>query len=128
MSDYGSSGPGLALFSGVFGLIQIGLIIVFAIAWWKIFEKAGKPGWAGLIPFYNLWVMCEILWFKKGWMYFIGFLIPFVNIVVMILYILRLAKAFGKGIGFALGLLFLGPIFILILAFGDSEYHPEALQ
>lgn len=109
-------------------LIQVLIAVAMFVALWKIFEKAGKPGWAALIPIYNTWVFCEILWPNQKVLYFVLFLIPFVNVVIGILSVFRLAKAFDKGIGFALGLLFLYPIFILILGFSDSTYQGEALQ
>lgn len=109
-------------------LIQVLIVVAMFVALWKIFEKADKPGWAALIPIYNTWVFCEILWPKQKVLYFVLFLIPFVNVVIGILSVFRLAKAFDKGIGFALGLLFLYPIFILILGFSDSTYQGEALQ
>ncbi len=109
-------------------LIQVLIVVAMFVALWKIFEKADKPGWAALIPIYNTWVFCEILWPKQKVLYFVLFLIPFVNAVIGILSVFRLAKAFDKGIGFALGLLFLYPIFILILGFSDSTYQGEALQ
>ena len=109
-------------------LIQVLIVVAMFVALWKIFEKADKPGWAALIPIYNTWVFCEILWPNQKVLYFVLFLIPFVNVVIGILSVFRLAKAFDKGIGFALGLLFLYPIFILILGFSDSTYQGEALQ
>lgn len=93
---------------------------VSIVAMWKIFTKAGRAGWKCLIPIYNGWCMFDIV-FGKGWMFFL-MLIPLVNFVIMILYLYKLAQVFGKGIGFAVGLFFLSPIFMLILAFGDAEY------
>ena len=116
------------LFGGIAFLVQIALIVVFLIAYWKIFEKAGKPGWAALIPFYNVYLMCDIVWPNKA---FVPFLllsfVPIANVIYAIIFIFRLAKAFGKDMAFGFGLLLLAPIFILILAFGDSTYQPEAL-
>ena len=98
------------------------LVTVFLIAaMWKVFSKAGKPGWACLIPIYNLYVWCKIVG-RPGW-WIILMLIPLVNLVVCIIVYVALAKAFGKGVGFALGLIFLGFIFFPILAFGDATYH-----
>lgn len=127
MSDYSSSGS-FALIGGVMSFFYLLIIIVFIVAWWKIFEKAGKPGWASLIPFYNTWVMCEILWPNgSSWMYFVGLFIPVVNFIVAIILMFRLAKAFGKDVLFTVGLILLAPIFILILAFGNSEYDASVL-
>lgn len=91
---------------------------------WKIFTKAGKPGWAAIVPIYNLIVLLEIagkpLWF------IVLFFIPFANFVALILVAIGVAQAFGKSTGFGLGLAFLGPIFYPMLAFGDATYQGNA--
>ncbi len=101
------------------------LLVLIIISWWKVFTKAGKPGWASIIPIYNIIVLLDIV--KRPVWWLILLLIPIVNIVIGIIVIFDLAKAFGKGTGFALGLLFLGIIFLPILAFGDAQYQPELL-
>jgi len=101
----------------IFGLI-IGIIELMAM--WNIFTKAGKPGWAVLIPIYNLYIVLEIV--GREWWWLLFMLIPIVNAVFLIILVFDLAKSFGKGTGFALGLLFLDLIFILILGFGDAHY------
>ena len=111
--------------TGLFGLIFVlifvlALCAVLIISMWKIFVKAGRPGWAALIPFYNSYCEFDIA-FGTGWMFLLGF-IPCVNFVVMILLYFKLAKVFGKGTGFGFGLLFLPMVFFPILAFGDAEY------
>lgn len=104
------------------GLIIVLLILVFLIyTLWRVFEKAGQPGWACIIPIYNIYIMLKIA-HKPGW-WILLFLIPLVNIIVTIMFNIAFAKAFGKGVGFALGLIFLGFIFLPILAFGDAEYQ-----
>jgi hypothetical protein len=107
------------------GPVELAIILAISVVciagFWKMFTKAGKPGWACLIPIYNIYVMLKIAG-KPGW-WLILMLIPLVNIVISILVNVGLARAFGKGIGFALGLIFLSPIFILILGFGDSRYQ-----
>ena len=108
---------GLLAFYIIFCLI---IVVIAVVANWKIFTKAGKPGWAAIVPFYNLYTEFEIVGYN-GWM-FLLLLVPFVNIVIEILLCVRLAKAFGQGTGFALGLIFLSPIFLLILAFGNYKY------
>ncbi|MBE5923298.1 MAG: signal peptidase I [Lachnospiraceae bacterium] len=87
---------------------------------WKIYSKAGEPGWAVIVPFYNLYVLFKIA-MGNGWL-FLLMLVPFVNFVVAIIMIFKLSSAFGHGVGFGFGLLFLPVIFIPILAFGSSEY------
>ena len=96
------------------------VLIFMLIVWWKIFTKAGKPGWGIIIPIYNIILMLEIAG-RPGW-WFLLMLIPGVNFVISIIVILDFAKAFGKGTGFGLGMLFLGIIFYPILAFGDAQY------
>lgn len=114
-------GEGVALIIGLGGAL-LGLVggLVVLIAMWKIFSKAGKPGWAVLIPIYNLYVLLEIVGRPIWWL--IMFLIPLVNVIFIFILWFDLAKAFGKGAGFALGLIFLNPIFILILGFGSARY------
>lgn len=116
-----------AYFAGLTaGMIIFYCVIIFLlwiltiVAHWKIFTKAGKHGWASLIPFYNLYVLFQIAGFS-GWM-FLLLLIPFVDVVVIILLYYQLSKAFGKGVGYTLGLLFLNTIFTLILGLGSSKY------
>lgn len=93
--------------------------IVFLIgAMWKIFAKAGEPGWACLVPFYSFYVMCNFCGVKNWWLIFI----PFANIYIAIVAIFALAKSFGKDTGFGVGLLLLGIIFYPILGYGDSRY------
>lgn len=87
---------------------------------WKVFEKAGKPGWAAIVPIYNLVILLEIV--RKPIWWIILLLIPFVNLIVIIILYIELAKVFGQGGGFAVGLILLGIIFIPILAFGDAKY------
>ena len=123
--DYGSGYEQASTMGTGFGIAYLVLIIalyvLLIIADWKIFTKAGRPGWASLIPFYNLYVMFEIAG-MNGWL-FLLLCLPIVNIVVFIIFLINLAKAFGKGTGFAIGLIFLTNIFTLILAFGSAEYQ-----
>lgn len=90
---------------------------------WKIFEKAGQPGWAAVVPIYNMYVLTvevarkEILWF-------VLMFIPCVNIVAVILVSIDVAKNFGKGPGFGIGLALLSPIFFPLLGFSDARFQP----
>ena len=98
------------------------VVILFQIAsMWRVFEKAGKPGWAAIIPIYNGIVMLQIAGRPVWW--FLLYLIPLVNIIIAIIVMIDFAKSFGKGVGFALGLIFLGIIFFPILAWGDAQYQ-----
>lgn len=96
------------------------VILTVVIGMWKVFTKAGKPGWAILIPIYNTIVMIQIA--KRPIWWILLLFIPIVHIIVGIIIIIDIAKAFGKGTGFVLGLLFLPFIFYPILGFGDSKY------
>ncbi|MEA1992542.1 MAG: DUF5684 domain-containing protein [Thermodesulfobacteriota bacterium] len=109
--------------------VGIGLAvgIVILIANWKIFTKAGKPGWAVLIPIYNAYILLEIV--GREWWWLILLAIPGINLIFLIILLFDLAKSFGKGADFGFGLLFLSPIFIAILGFGDAQYvGPSASQ
>ena len=101
-------------------IIYLAVIVVTIIAYWKLFTKAGKPGWHSIIPFLNFYDMFEIAG-MNGWLFLLLF-VPIANIIIAIMWCLNLAKAFGKGTGFAIGLIFLEGIFILILAFGSAKY------
>lgn len=103
------------------GIVYLVIIIFILVAYWKIFEKAGKPGWAAIIPIYNIIILLEIV--GKPWWWLILMLIPIVNIVVAIIVLHRLSLSFGNGVGFTLGLLFLGIIFFPILGFGSAKYQ-----
>ncbi len=120
--DYDAAAAGVALAGlGVYMVIMLVIAILAIVAYWKIFSKAGEPGWASIVPFYNNYVLFKIA-MGNGWL-FLLMLVPVVNCVVAIMAIFKLAKAFGKGVGFGFGLLFLAPIFLLILAFGSAEYE-----
>jgi hypothetical protein len=107
-------------------LILIAIAVVVLIAMWKVYVKAGKPGWGSLIPFYNLYLLIKIGG-KPGW-WFLLMLIPLVNIVIAILVAIGIARNFGKSGLFAVGLIFLPMIFYPILGFGDATYRPVASQ
>jgi hypothetical protein len=122
MYEYEYSDPGAFGALGVGYIIFMLLIAVFIIAcYWKIFEKAGHPGWAAIVPIYNMYILLMIIG-KPGWWLILMF-IPCVNIIIMIMIYLDLARVFGKSTGFGIGLILLGIVFIPILAFGDAEYQ-----
>ena len=104
-----------------FWIVYAIVLVVYLASFWVVFTKAGKPGWAALIPFYNIWVLLEIVG-RPGW-WLILYLIPIVNIIVLIIISVDLAKSFGKGTGFAIGLILLPIIFYPILAWGDATYR-----
>lgn len=118
---------GASVVGGILGmLIWLAVVAVLIAANWKIFTKAGKPGWASIVPIYNVIVLLEIIGRPVWWI--ILALIPGVNFIFGILVAVDLAKSFGKSIGFTIGLILLAPIFLLILAFGDAEYQGPAAQ
>jgi hypothetical protein len=109
-------------FGGILLLIvAIAISLFVIISMWKVFVKAGQPGWGVLIPIYNVYLMLQIAG-RPGW-WLILFLIPFVNFVVGIIVDIDIAKNFGKDAAFGLGLFFLGFIFYPILAFGSATYQ-----
>ena len=122
--EYSTEGKPPSPLSMIVGLLIALLLIV---AMWKVFTKAGQPGWASIIPIYNLYIWCKIVG-RPGWGILL-MLIPFVNIIVGIILCIDMAKSFGKGAGFGIGLALLGVIFIPILGFGSAQYQgPSASQ
>lgn len=111
---------GMAAAMGTYSIIVLIVAVLMIVAMWKIFTKADEPGWASIVPIYNLYVMYKIS-FGNGWLFLLT-LVPFVGAVMAIIMCFKLSKAFGHGVGFGFGLLFLSPIFYLILAFGSSDY------
>jgi hypothetical protein len=114
-----AAGMGIA-----FTICYLAVLLLVVIGLWKVFVKAGKPGWASIVPIYNVIVLLEIAGKPLWW--FILMLIPFVNFVVIIIVLVAVARNFGKGVGFALGMVFLPFIFIPMLGFGDAKYQPVA--
>ncbi len=111
----------LMAFQVICSLISIALSVFQIICYWRVFEKAGVPGWKSLIPIYNTYVLCDLVW-GEGLKMFL-FLIPIANIYFSIRLYLSFAKVFGKDVGFGIGLMFLQPIFVGILAFDSSSYY-----
>lgn len=115
----GSSAGGLAaLLIALFAFV-VAILLIASV--WKVFTKAGQPGWASIVPIYNLYVMLQIAGKPVWWL--ILFLIPLVNLVIACLLTIGIAEKFGKGTGFGLGLMFFGFIFYPILGFGDAVYQ-----
>src|SRR4051812_6556874 len=83
-------------------LIEIGLLVLIIAGMWKVFAKAGYPGWAAIIPIYNVYILCKVAG-RPGW-WLILFLIPFVNWIIMIVIGIDIARNFGKSAGFGVGL------------------------
>ena len=119
--EYTTQGQPPSPIAMIFGLL-IALFLIVAI--WKVFTKAGQPGWASIIPIYNIYIWCKIVGRPAWWI--ILMLIPFVNFIICIILCIDLAKSFGKGAGFGIGLAFLGIIFFPILGFGSAQYQGPA--
>jgi hypothetical protein len=118
-SDFETSAP--PHISPVVWICYFAVIILLIAAMWKVFSKAGQPGWAAIIPIYNIYVMCKVAG-RPGW-WLLLMLIPFVNFIILIILSIDIAKSFGKGAGFGLGMAFLGFIFWPILGFGSAQYQ-----
>lgn len=98
------------------------LFLVIFVIQWKVFTKAGRPGWESLVPIYNAWILItEICKMEPKW--FIFSLIPILNLYAGWMITQELARKFGKSEGFGMGLFFLTPIFLAMLAFGDAQYQ-----
>lgn len=104
----------------ILSLIVLAVVVVSIIAMWKIYVKGGEAGWKIFIPFYNLYTTYKLFW-GNGWLFLLT-LVPVVNVVMQIMLYHKMSKAFGHGIGFTLGLIFLPYIFVPILGFNGDEY------
>ncbi len=137
---------------GVIATVGIAMYVITVIAYWQIFKKAGEKGWKSLIPVYNSYIIYKISWktsmfwimlildivyavlaginvsAQSGVLAFLMYAVYIAVIVIAIIAMHKLSKAFGHGAGFTVGLIFLSPIFILILAFGGSKYVGNASQ
>ncbi len=101
-------------------IIYLAIVILLIASMWKIFEKAGQPGWASIVPIYNYLVHLKII--GKPWYWILLLFVPIYGIVIAITAVNLLSKSFGKDVGFTLGLIFLPFIFYPILGFGDAQY------
>src|SRR3972149_7328030 len=107
-----------------FFVFMIALVVLMIGSIWKVFTKAGKPGWACIVPIYNVIVLLEIAGKPLWWILLM--IIPLVNIVIAIILAIEVAKKFGQSSGFGLGLAFLPFIFYPVLGYGSARYQPEA--
>src|SRR5437764_15464570 len=112
--------PQVSPFASLPGLI-IGMVIS-AFCFWKVFTKAGQPGWASIIPIVNLYFLCKVAGRPGWWLLLLLICFPIFYIILCI----DVAKRFGQGGGFAVGLIFLGIIFFPILGFGSAQYQGGA--
>ena len=112
--------------NGIVWIIYLAVIVAVIAGWWQIFTKAGEAGWKAIIPIYNVIVILKIVGRETWWV--ILMLIPIVSFVVWIIVAIDLAKSFGRGTGFGIGLAFLSPIFSLMLGFGSDTYKGPAAK
>ena len=108
---------------GLMGLIYLAVVVLVIVGGWKMFVKAGKPGWGIIIPIYNCILILEIAGRPIWWI--ILMFIPIVNLVVTIIVYIDVAKNFGQGPGFGIGMVFLPFVFIPILGFGAAVYQGQ---
>lgn len=119
--DQGGGGLAAAGCGALMSLVWLAVVIVIIAGLWKVFVKAGKPGWAAIVPIYNFIVLLEIVG-KPIWWIVLMF-IPLVNFIIAIIVSIELAAKFGKSVAFGIGIALLGFIFIPILGFGDAKYR-----
>jgi hypothetical protein len=105
-------------------LIELVAYLFFSICNYKLFTKAGRPGWAAFVPIYSTIVALDIAG-KPAW-WIVLMLIPLVNLIVGIIFLVAFIGAYGKGGGYVLGTLLLPVIFLPMLAFGGSQYQGAA--
>lgn len=123
MTDYYNSG--FELLGAIWG-IGLVLTIISIVSMWMIFTKAGLAGWKSIIPIYNTYCLFKITW-GNGWI-FLSLIVPVLDLVMWIITMYRLSKAFNKGMGFCLGLIILPIIFYPILAFDHSKYDASIVE
>ncbi|PAW85937.1 MAG: hypothetical protein B9S29_00565 [Opitutia bacterium Tous-C2FEB] len=129
-NEAASLSAGLIAFFAAFALVFIAIAVVTLIGMWKVFTKAGHPGWAVLIPIYNLILLLRIAGLAWYWVFTpLIVLIPFLGAIAYLVWVVwvhhRISTRFGQGVGFTIGLTLLSPIFWLILGFGSSKYLAE---
>ncbi|GMR23867.1 MAG: DUF5684 domain-containing protein [Acidobacteriota bacterium] len=122
LQDLGSDGGSIA--GAIGALIYLAFMVLMVASVWKIYDKAGEPGWASIIPIYNVVVLLKIVGRPIWWLLLM--FIPLVQIIIAILVMIDLAKSFGQGAGYGIGLVFLPFIFGPMLAFGDASYRGPA--
>ena len=101
-------------------LTYLAIILILIASYWKVFDKAGQPGWAAIIPIYNIYILLKIVCRPSWWL--LLYIIPVVNIITTIIVTLDLATRFNKDTVFGIGLILLPVIFYPILGFGDASY------
>jgi hypothetical protein len=110
--------------SSIYWIFYLAIAVLIIAGWWMVFTKAGEEGWKAIIPIYNFIVLLKIV--GREWWWVVLALIPIVGFVIWVIVSLDLAKSFGRGTGFAIGLIFLPFIFAPILGFGSDTYRGPA--
>ena len=118
-STNGLGGADPAVYN-VIVLLSLALIVFIIASVWRLFKKAGKPGWAALVPFYNTWVLVEVAKLSAVW--FVLTFIPIVSIVALVVIYNGVSKAFGKGVGTTVLMVFFPYVMFPYLAFGKAQY------
>lgn len=128
MTTSGSATADTAVSAGVMAVVAVIYLAVFAlmiVSMWKLFVKAGKPGWASIVPIYNSYIMTQIA--GRPWWWLLLMLIPVAGIVFAIIIVLDFVKSYGKGTGYAVFALFLPIIAYPIMALDKNVvYHGPA--
>lgn len=107
----------------VFLVSDLVFYLISLVALWKVFKKAGKPGWAAIIPIYNIYTLIKVVKFNP-WSLLLMF-VPLVNFIFVIVLYVKLGEVFDKGVLFRVGLVLLTPVFLTILAFDNSKYKED---
>ena len=123
--DDTASGIAGCLGGGLGCVVWLAFMVAVIAGLWKVFEKAGRPGWEAVVPIYNAYILVTQI-ARKEILWFILFLIPFVNIIAAIIVSIDVARKFGQSTGYGIGLAFLPFIFYPMLGFGSAQYNPNA--
>lgn len=126
MEDSGGGSAAGAIVGLLVLVIELGILAVMIAGMWKLFVKAGQPGWAAIVPIYNTYVMTQIV--GRPILWFILTFVPCVNFVALVLIMIDLAKSFGKSTGYAIGMILLPFVFIPMLGFGDAQYSGPSFK
>jgi purine-cytosine permease-like protein len=122
LQDYGEAGDRGGMIAAIFGagmlIVWLVVMVVMVASLWKIFTKAGEPGWAAIVPIYNILVLLKITGKPTWWIVLYIVCAPIAAILVT----LALAEKFGKSVGYAIGMIVLPIVFLPMLAFGSAEY------